>query len=329
MNYRPWGKIDWALNLSTNQNWSLAGTIGSEERSLATYSHLRAKGLLKRELLFSVQDVYSDKYEKLNKDLLNARIEEFKKYGGDVNSLQHFDLMSELFKLDRLSNEINSLGESVILDLSSMPKRFFFPILRKLVINIDVKNLLITYTSPDSYTDGVLYENITSWKNLPGFGGLSPGGKENLIVSIGFLVESLKSYLNTTLGQSKVNLLIPFPAALPIVKRTWESVSNIERGQDRSRFVKHRIDTLDLSSSFDLIVSIAESSEDTTAFAPFGPKTFSAAMCLYSILKNSPVYYPQPTVYNPNYSVGIKGGDTKEAITAYWIKHDGFNLYSL
>lgn len=52
-------------------------------------------------------------------------------------------------------------------------------------------------------------------------------------------------------------------------------------------------------------------------------------MCLYAMQKNSAVYYPQPTVYNPNYAIGISQNNPLTAINAYWIKHEGENLYAV
>jgi hypothetical protein len=328
LKYRPWGNIDWVLSLSAKKEWGFVGTIGTEERSLCAWKLMKQMGLLQNEMIFKVNDIYTSKYKDKIEDCLNKRYADLELNGGISSDVEGFDLMSELFKVNALCKKITNLGSSIILDITSMPKRFYFPILRMLVLDNKVKNLVITYTSPASYTDGLLYEDIDIWKNLPGFGGEGSLERENLIVSIGFLVESLNNYLSTAPEHGKVNILVPFPAPLAILKRTWASVSNIERDQDSNRFDKVRVDTLDMSTAFDYIKSIASNSNDKTAFAPFGPKTFSVAMCLYSILENSAVYYPQPTVYHPEYSVGIKNDDPNTAVNAYWIKHDGNNLYT-
>ena len=88
-------------------------------------------------------------------------------------------------------------------------------------------------------------------------------------------------------------------------------------------------DTTDLSLAFDRIISLAQGTSNVPAFAPFGPKPISAAMCLYAFQKGCAVYYPQPLIYHPNYSVGIGKQNGKDAVNAYWIKHDGEFLYSL
>ena len=151
-------------------------------------------------------------------------------------------------------------------------------------------------------------------------------------MSVGFLVESLRQYLGDNPDHERMKLLIPYPAPLAILRRTLESLVRLEGGQLESqegnpRFEKFRVDTLDMSSTFDRIVSLAGATRRRAAFAPFGPKPTSAAMCLYAAAKGSPVYYPQPTIYHPNYAIGIRENDPDKAVTAYWIRHEGEDLY--
>jgi hypothetical protein len=240
--------------------------------------------------------------------------------------------MAELFRILEVSNACAAAWPSVALDITAFPKRYFFPILRALIKSDTVKDLLVTYTSPARYAeDGPLYEDIEPWRALPGFGG-TMAKSEHWIVSVGFLVESLRQFVGDNPDHERMKLLIPFPASVSILRRTWESMARLEGGQlesgdSRPRFEKVRVDTLDMSAAFDRIVSLACASEKPTAFAPFGPKPTSAAMCIYATEKSSAVYYPQPTVYHPHYSIGIRGNDPLRAVSAYWVKHQGENLY--
>ncbi len=328
MKYRPWGSVNWALSLSSNKEWHFVGAIGTEKRSLCSWDLMKGLVELNGELFTQIRDVDSDKYRARNNAALHERHKEFSSSGGDLLTIHEMELMTELFKIQELSRTVITASSSVVLDVTSLPKRFFFPLLRAFVLSDKIQNLLVTYSSPASYADGPLYENIDAWKNLPGFGG-SIEGSENLIVSIGFLVESLKGYFATQPDHGNVKMLIPFPASLAILKRTWESVSNIERDQGGRQFEKFRVETLDMSAAFDHIVSLASNSTVPTAFAPFGPKPTSVAMCLYAIQNNSAVYYPQPTIYHPDYSKGIRDNTPSKAVTAYWVKHEGENLYAM
>lgn len=328
MKYRPWGSVNWALSLSGPKNWSFVGALSTEERSLCGWKLLRSLGVLSDELFVQISDVDSNKYRDLTERALQSRRDEFSQNGGNLLDVKSMDLMTELFQIQKFAQEAVDTGSSVVFDITSLPKRFFFPVLKALTKSDQVQNLLLTYSCPATYAEGALYEDIDTWKNLPGFAGKTTG-KENLIVSIGFLVESLKGYFSGMPDHGEIQMLIPFPAPLAVLKRTWESVSNIERDHDSEAFKKYRVETLDMSAAFDRIKSLATNSNQPTAFAPFGPKPTSAAMCLYAMQSESAVYYPQPTVYHPEYSIGIRGNNPESAVSAYWIKHEGENLYEL
>ncbi len=238
--------------------------------------------------------------------------------------------MTELHRILPIAAAIEQHdGGAVMLDVTSLPKRFFFPILRYLHACANVSDLVLTYTSPASYLDnGALSENATDWLTLPGY-PTQGAQAEMLIVSVGFMVESLKSHLTTINKHESVKMLIPFPAPVSVLHRTWESVFHLESKSVRGKFVKFRVDAADLPSAFERIVTLANESDAIPAFAPFGPKPISAAMCLYAAQKKCAVYYPQPRIYHPEYSQGVRDVDGKPGVFAYWIKHRGEQLYLL
>ncbi len=329
MRFRPWGPIDWALSLSSHKSWHFIGTLGAEERSLTSWELLKKIGVVGSEHFAEILDVDSEKYRERTRVALDARRVRFTQLGGKAASIERMELMAELFLINNFALRAKSVASSIILDITSFPKRFFFPILRMLVGNSQVQNLLITYTSPASYApeDEPLYEDIEPWRVLPGFGGSVNGGAQ-WVVSVGFLVESLRMQVGGD-PNSKMKLLIPFPAPLSALRRTWESVANLERDHSDRRFEKFRVDTLDMSAAFERIRQLAGNPEKPLAFAPFGPKPTSAAMCLYATQRGSSVHYPQPTVYHPEYSRGIRNDDPAVAVSAYWVKHEGENLYAV
>lgn len=329
MKFRPWGPLDWTLSLSSPKNWFFVGTLGTEERSLASWDYLRSSNSLTGELFAEVTDSESDKYRDQTRIALENRRTKFSSGGGLLTEVQIIPLMAELFQVLDFSKKAEALGDSVILDITSFPKRFFFPILRTLTLSSQIRNLLLTYTSPQNYADDPLYEDIEPWKTLPGFGGTGAGGGDDLwVVSVGFLVESLRQYVGCN-PHEKMKLLVPFPAPLAVLRRTWESIATLERDHKEGRFEKYRVESLDMSGAFDRIQSLAGTPAKSLAFAPFGPKPTAAAMCLYAIQKDSSVHYPQPTVYHPEYSTGIRHNDPKAAVSSYWVKHEGENLFAL
>lgn len=328
MKYRPWGPIDWALELSDVAVWDFVGVIGTEERSLCSWSYLKPSGLVRNELFAEIHDIDSEKYGQRSRDALDVRRNEFYQLGGAATSIERFDIMAELFLINDFAQRVSNLGPSLILDVTSFPKRFFFNILKTLVNNPVIQNLFITYTSPADYAPNnePLYEDQIHWTTIPGFGG--SGATEVLwIVSVGFLVDSLQRYVVDN-PMERMKILVPFPAPLSARRKTVEALASLEEGYE-GRFEKFRIEPHDMSTAFDRISILAGKYSSELAFAPFGPKPISAAMCLYAIQKNSSVHYQQPTVYHPEYSRGILNNDPKAAITGYWVKHKGENLYSL
>ena len=216
MKYRPWGALFRALNLCSKRNWGFVGTLATEDRSLCAWKQMKASSLIKEEIFLKINPINSSKYSVETNQRLNSKFSEFCGLHGGKDSIFEYELMSELYLIKSLLDRIKNLSESVVLDISSMPKRFYFLILRDLINNPNVQDVLLTYTSPESYTKEPLYEDIDVWKNLPGFGGNISTQKENLIVSIGFLVESLKNYLTTASGLGKVSVMFPFPSPLSV-----------------------------------------------------------------------------------------------------------------
>ena len=131
-NYRPWGTLDWLLAKVSNVPWDLIGCIGTEDRSLEVYRRMASK--LNSSKLLKIRDEdfpYSDD----TKEILQQRLEEVKVIEGDENrsNVEDHDLLEVHDKMLSTIEEYITDKESVILDVSSMPKRFFFPILKILL----------------------------------------------------------------------------------------------------------------------------------------------------------------------------------------------------
>jgi hypothetical protein len=330
MDYRPWGQLDWALGLSKPRQWDFVGALGTEERSLAAWHWLKVLGGVSTTLMLEVLDRPSRHTARATK-LILKRAQKFLADGGVETEIKRgLELMTENHRIMAIAQTIEqSASESVMLDITSLPKRFFFPLLRYLEQSSRVRDLVITYTSPAQYLEeDVLSEDATDWLTLPGFP--EQGGQtEMLIVSVGFMVESLRSHLTSINKHESVKMLIPFPAPLSILRRTWDSVCSLESKSEPGKFQNFRIEPSDLAGAFQRISQLASEAKMKPTFAPFGPKPLSAAMCLYASRHRCPVYYPQPRVYHPDYSQGVREVDGKPAVIAYWIKHESTKLYGI
>ncbi len=214
--------------------------------------------------------------------------------------------------------------QDIILDVSSMPKRFFFPILKTLFNSGHIRNLVVTYAVPKSYTKNNLSENQTSWAHLPLFSGEGHEA-ENLIIGVGFDPKGILHKLSLDGHGIPIKLLFPFPAPLASVRRAWEFVRNVEKGRIREgeNLEVIRVEAKNPSDTFDSLCTLTNQGKRKIELAPFGPKAVSVAMCLFATLTESEVFYTQPKKYAPDYSEGVSD------IFAYAIKLDGYSFYYL
>jgi hypothetical protein len=227
-------------------------------------------------------------------------------------------------------------GESVILDITAMPKRWFFPLVKLLSRNAGVRNLVATYASAESYSR-TLSSNPEPLRALPGFGSDDARLEhETAIIGVGF--EPLG--LNDLYSQhkiDKVRYLFPFPPGPPGFHRNWRFLRTLERlilNRDAVQDDRWHIDMYDCSATFEALLKVTRNGEATSVLAPYGPKTTSLAMCLFANAvelagcPQVPVYYAQPKRYDIDYSTGVKTVGRAD-IQSYCIKIDGKNLYSV
>ena len=329
--YRPWGELSWALGMSAARRWHFLGCIAAEERSVEPLLELHRHDLLKSVQLARVRDLKPQSPE-----LEEVEIEK-RKANCAATGLQ---VSPVTLDLDVRVNELTWPGAfdfrdkaSVCLDISCLPKRFFFPLLRAVFNSPEVKDLLVLYAKPRGYPPGEISGDRDSWKTIDQFSledmTTEAQAEKSLIISTGFMVGGLVEYLSGPKDDLSMDLMVPFPAEpWDSVHRAWSSARLIENelaiGNSSKRPAYHRVPALDGSTAFDRLLSITQFGEKPAALAPLGPKPTSMAMCLLASQTNHhPVYYAQPKTYAVNYSIGY------EKTYAYWVKHSGDNLYAL
>lgn len=328
--YKPWGILDWVLKRSPCISWSLIGCFGTECRSLAVLQQLVEKRILVEALLYRVNDKPS-RYNELTKQRIEERHTELKQLGVSSDIVQQHDITETHDEiLQPLETFIDSGQSNLILDVTSFPKRFFFPMLKRLLDYPKVENIMVTYTKPKSYTPGKLAENFDDWAHLPMFTGLySQEQAKILIVNVGFAPLGLKRELGQGEPGLPIKLLFPFPAPMRSVYRAWGFVQNLQKGRSYDSFDLYRTDAKDLSGAFNRLVSLTDGGKLRAELAPFGPKPISVAMCIFAVLTESEVFYTQPTVYHPDYSTGVSQVNGVPETYAYWIRLNGRDLYTL
>jgi hypothetical protein len=323
--FRPWGEISWILNRLDREDWNFIGCISTEDRFIESFEILQRSGFLKKSAFFEINDPITLQ-EHIDKLDLNRE-----KVIAIDNSIANRIIRSELLVQDILlhrdiENLLNNSIPNLVIDISCLPKRYFFPLVKLAIKDDRIQNLIITYTRPDEYSPGDLSEEPEPWYPLPLFmqTAFPEESYELAIVGTGFMPFSLPKLLKDKHSEITLKLLFPFPPGPPNYQRSWEFVRKIEKHYNLKEDDKIiRVNSLDVCDAFDHICSAANFGQAKVLFAPYGPKPISLSMCIYASITASPVYYTQPKYYNPNYSIGIKD------CLGYCIKLKGRNLYSV
>lgn len=328
--YRPWGALEWVLWRTRIPTWQFLGCIGTEERSTAAWPALQSLVHLDRSVMLRINDGGS-RFADTVKARLMARTREFEAAGGSINAIEEHALMEQHHQIVSVAETSLTNGPSdFIVDITSMPKRFFFPLLRRLLESpTAARSIVVTYTVPREYTTEHLSERHNDWAHLPLFSGGYPQPQPDmLIVSVGFEALGLVDQIEQGFGGVPVKLLIPFPAPAKAFARSLELSCRLQRFRQANAFTSLRADAKDASDAFTRLTALVRGGR-TAILAPFGPKPMSLAMCVFATLTNSQVFYCQPTVYHPDYSLGVSMIAGRPEIYAYCLRLAGRNFYTL
>ncbi|MEZ6127804.1 MAG: hypothetical protein R3C59_03920 [Planctomycetaceae bacterium] len=242
---------------------------------------------------------------------------------------------------------------NVILDVSAMPKRFFFPILTHLCEASQIENLVVTNTSPLRYGD-VMSGGWDDWKPLPIYDGdpFDHSPNVTLVVGVGYQLLSIQQILERNKSRTAaVKLMLPFPSLHPGLIENWKFIRHIVRqrqasleGRQSERPPIERVPISDVSLAFDRLVRLTERGKTRSLIlAPYGPKPLSVAMCLLGFARRTlgfddelerwryptEIGYTQPAWYHPDYTAGIRLTNGVPDVAAFCIRLKGRSLYQL
>lgn len=329
--YKPWGLLSWVIGKLPSVKWNLLGAISPEDRSLAAWQVLSARRCLRDAYLAVIEDPPS-RFSSQVSAKIGERKQQLDAAGGQAQRDCHghslFAKHAEIVGI--VDSFLDAAGPNVVIDISSMPKRYFFPLVRRLLTASKVKNLLATYTRPLCYTQENLAENLQPLQYLPLFGGAYPDeGPTIVVVGVGYQILGLPEQLEHYGHGAVTKLLFPFPPGPPSFQRNWEFVRILQKNIVIRQYDIVPISAHDAPDAFDHIVSFSNRGKQRVAFAPYGPKPTSLAMCIYATLTDSPVLYTQPRSYHPDYSSGVACLEGMPETYAYCLRLDGKVLYGL
>lgn len=305
----PWGPIDWLLTkLSFRANDTVVlGVIAPEDRCRAVPELAASRGITSIAL-FEIIDPVS-RYSDACTARRDANSEALTTAGCAFDSI-NTPLLAPGEDIKRHYDSLRSHDPNPFnlwIDMSCLPKRYFFLLVKLALSDTRVDSLLVTYTQPEPgrYTEEHLAGDPQYIRPLPGFTG-GPDGADLLIVALGFEALGLPQLLGEYRDRKRdVVLLLPFPPGQPYSKRIWESV--IALGHSGKGGDIPRIAAVDAFGTYEVLCRLRDPSETTrpVVLAPYGPKPISLGMCLYALRGNAAVLYTQPQMYHPDYTVGI------------------------
>lgn len=305
-----------------------------EERSHSTYTTLRTLGTIANSLVFRIEDEPSRFFQEVERRTdLNESI--FLRSGLSPESIFRRRLVEPFSAYSTAIESYLSAdsGRNILVDISSMPKRLFFFLIKRLLTST-FENVIVTYAEPERYSEEPLAENPQLWAALPGFAGPRRVPTDrSLIIALGYEPLGLPDLvLSGEFASARVALLFPFPSSPERVAKNWKFARDLFPNIDRSAVQIKRVDGINVPEVFDAIGGLTDFGDRFAMLAPFGPKPISLAMALYaskthSAAEHCSVSYTQPTVYNPDYSSGVKMQAGTPLINAYAIRIGGVNLY--
>lgn len=335
MSYRPWGPFDWLHRKLGSQQWSVLGVSGTEDRCCSLLEALEPGHRAHVEML-RIEDPAP-----LDPAAYMARLDELAArllaHGVAQEDFSRVPLLADVDTIrERIESFAAQAGPTVILDITAMPKWWFFPAVRFLLAQPGIETLVVTYASAENYGDD-LSGHPRPLGPLPTFGGgLDGKGPQELIVGIGFVPLGLADLYSDAV--ERVRYLFPFPPGPPYFLRNWSFLRELQNGiehANRQSDDRWHVHMYDCSSVFEALLRFTHEGARTSVLAPFGPKTVSLSMCLFALAAEAagaepiPVLYSQPQRYSLDYTSGIRRKDGRPEIHAYCLRLDGRDLYRI
>jgi hypothetical protein len=229
------------------------------------------------------------------------------------------DLLVILSEVYRAYTDVDTL----VLDISSMPKRFFCYFLRKLLEGQHFTNVIITCTAAGApgYPEHKLAFDATTSDLLPGFLAPPPPRGSTLVLAIGFEALNIPSvfqnYSDKKIGSK---IILSFPPNGRNCQRQWNTIKELKIDPRILRDHTEVVAAWDAETVYELLCDWDNGSDGLT-MAPFGPKQHTLAMALFAICNDCGMFYSQPMSYHPDYTIG--SGD----IYAYVVNWDNVPCY--
>jgi hypothetical protein len=322
---RPWGLASWLFPKIGERSWDLIGCASFEERSVALPEWFASSKMkLRRATVFRIADP-ANRFTAQVERLTDDREKRISKALPTVEIIKS-ELLAESAFWNRAINEALPDCESVILDVTALPKRVFLFLLARLLSKNTLKNLVVCYTRADSYPEGALCQDFNPIEALPSYSRISSEQARTLVVGVGYVGFDIDELIKQV-QPTHSHFLFPFPPGSPAARRNWGLLQKLIPSGVATPMIQ-RIHAMDLFAAYDWLCSLGDDVNNCVDMIAIGPKPHSIAMGMaYRRLgENAQVLYAQPKTYRPDYSLGIGrdvNGDVE--IFAYCLRRNGVN----
>lgn len=324
--FKPWGRAEWLLPRTGIEKWHLIASASFEDRCLAVPEWLQVRGLAATVSLLSISNPPSEHWRKAS-PLVSANANALSQRFGPTLNRMNVDLMDSPSNALPLTEMLAGAKESVILDITTIPKKFFVFALKRLLSEVSVRNLLVTYTGAGGYPEGALCEDALPPAALQGYGRIEEAVRSRMIVDVGYMPLSVEDLLDTA-KHSKLDFIFPFPPASPAYRRNWALLSMLMPDEIPRSTEVHRIHGMDAFEVFQRVKSWGAGND--LDLVPLGPKphTLGLAMACLRLDGRAELIYSQPRTYHHAYSRGVAKDQAGQPILyAYCLKYGGRQLF--
>ena len=223
---KPWGRLDWLLDrLPLDGPLHVVGCLAPEDRCAGAPLAVGTRGV-DRYAFLVIRDASSRFSQRIetkiarNRRRLAAIPVAEEAQAGLLTDDQHI--------VDAFESLVDARAEPItlLLDITCLPKRFFFFMVKLAVTDRRVRTLIATYTqpAPGGYAREHLAEDPEDVRALPGFGPFHDD-PDTLVVGVGFEPLGLPQLTSEFRDKRRrIIVLLPFPPGQPYSRRIWGSL---------------------------------------------------------------------------------------------------------
>lgn len=320
----PWGSVGWLVPRIGERQWTTISCASFEKRSVAVPQWISSAANIQEHFLLRIVDPES-RFTADLESYTNQNQQEILKLLGAKVDFRTENLLSESSVWNRLACDASSRpGVSILLDISTMPKRVFLFLVKRLLSFSNVQDLVVCYAKAEGYKEGLLTEDAEPPAALPGYARVADeAGEATLIVGVGYTAFNVGELLQQARGND-LKFLFPFPPASPAFRRNWRLVHELLPNIPIRTEIQ-RLHAMDMFAALDWITAVGQQAKGGVNLIPLGPKPHALAMALAyrRIGDTAEILYSQPQTYHPEYSFGIaKTREGRPDILAYCLRRE-------